>query len=60
MNHAIVVGMDLVPQFKKDTGIQKVHSVFLTDGYSNNIDRKYEFTDEIHPLETKLMIGKVR
>jgi hypothetical protein len=53
LNHAIVAAMDLVPQFKKDTGIQKVHSVFLTDGYSNNIDRKYEFTDEIHPLETK-------
>ena len=53
LNHTIIAAMDLVPQFKKDTGIQKVHSVFLTDGYSNSIDRKYEFTDEIHPLETK-------
>ena len=53
LNHTIIAAMDLVPQFKKDTGVQKVHSVFLTDGYSNSIDRKYEFTDEIHPLETK-------
>ena len=40
LNHSIIITMDLVPQFKKDYGLQKVHTVFLTDGYSNNIDYK--------------------
>ncbi len=53
LNHAIVAAMDLVPQFKKDTGVQKVHTVFLTDGYSNTISNKYSFTDEVHPLDNK-------
>ena len=44
LNHSIVAAMDLVPKFKKDNGLQKVHTVFLTDGASNNIDYKYEFT----------------
>ena len=44
LNHSIVAAMDLVPKFKKDNGLQKVHTVFLTDGSSNNIDYKYEFT----------------
>ena len=37
LNHSIVVAMDLVPKFKKDNGLQKVHTVFLTDGYSNTL-----------------------
>ena len=44
LNHSIVAAMDLVPKFKKDNGLQKVHTVFLTDGASNSIDKKYEFT----------------
>ena len=44
LNHSIVVAMDLVPKFKKDNGLQKVHTVFLTDGASNSIDKKYEFS----------------
>ena len=30
--------MDLIPQFKKTAGVQKMHTVFLTDGASNNIN----------------------
>ena len=37
LNHAIVVAMDLLPKFKKDTGVQKVNTVFLTDGESHYI-----------------------
>ena len=44
LNHSIVAAMDLVPKFKKDNGLQKVHTVFLTDGASNSIDKKYEFS----------------
>jgi len=53
LNHSIVAAMDLVPKFKKDYGLQKVHTVFLTDGSSNNIDYKYEWSDEVHPLDNK-------
>ena len=45
LNHSIVAAMDLIPKFKKDNGLQKVHTVFLTDGASNSIDRKYEWTN---------------
>ena len=37
LNHAIVVAMDLLPKFKKDTGVQKVNTIFLTDGESHQI-----------------------
>ena len=46
LNQSIVVAMDLVPKFKKDNGLQKVHTVFLTDGYSNSLDRKYVYRDK--------------
>jgi len=46
LNHSIVAAMDLVPKFKKDYGLQKVHTVFLTDGASNSIDRKYKWSKE--------------
>ena len=44
LNHSIVAAMDLVPKFKKDNGVQKVHTVFLTDGYSNPITNKYNWS----------------
>ena len=46
LNHSIVAAMDLVPEFKKNYGLQKVHTVFLTDGASNSIDTKYQFSKE--------------
>jgi len=47
--------MDLVPKFKKDNGLQKVHTVFLTDGSSNNIDYKYEWsTEDIRPYSERV------
>ena len=42
LNDAIVCAMDILPQFKKNTGVQKVHSIFLTDGDSNNISSKFD------------------
>ena len=39
LNHAIVVAMDLLPKFKKDTGVQKVNTIFLTDGDSHQIQQ---------------------
>ena len=42
LNDAIVCAMDIVPQFKTKTGVQKVHSIFLTDGDSMNIQSKFD------------------
>ena len=38
LNHAIVAAMKIVPDFQMKHSLQKVHSVFLTDGYSHRID----------------------
>jgi len=55
LNHSIIAAMELVPQFKKDYGLQKVHTVFLTDGSSNNIDYKYEWsTEDIRPYSERV------
>ena len=40
LNHAIVAAMKIVPDFQMKHSLQKVHSVFLTDGYSHRIDGK--------------------
>jgi len=61
LNQTLVVAMDLLPKFKKDNGLQKVHTVFLTDGASNMINQKYTYQSEwedyrkvdINELETK-------
>ena len=55
LNHSIVAAMDLVPKFKKDYGLQKVHTVFLTDGSSNQIDYKYEWSmQDIRPYSERV------
>jgi len=55
LNHSIIAAMDLVPQFKKDYGLQKVHTVFLTDGSSNNIDKKYDWSmQDIRPYSERV------
>ena len=43
LNNAIVYAMDILPKYKKDNGIQKLHTVFLTDGASHNLTGKYEW-----------------
>ena len=54
LNHSIVYAMELIPKFKKDNGIQKVHTVFLTDGSSNSIDSKYEWSmDDNRPYSER-------
>ena len=55
LNHSIVAAMDLIPKFKKDYGLQKVRAVFFTDGSSNNIDYKYEWsTEDIRPYSERV------
>ena len=52
LNSAIVMAMDIIPAFQKASGVQKIHTVFLTDGASDKIQEKYhtykDDYDEIH------------
>ena len=43
LNDAIIAMMDLVPKFKSDTGVQKVNTIFLTDGASNRLEGVYNY-----------------
>ena len=52
LNDAIIAMMELVPKFKKETGVQKVNTIFLTDGASNGLpgmyDYKFDKTNNTH------------
>ena len=37
LNDAIVALMDFLPKYKKTTGVQKINTIFLTDGASNGL-----------------------
>jgi hypothetical protein len=43
LNDAIIAMMELVPKFKKETGVQKVNTIFLTDGASNRLPGVYDY-----------------
>lgn len=46
LNEAIICALDIVPNFKKDTGVEKVNTVFLTDGHGNRLHRYYRHVKE--------------
>jgi len=43
LNEAIIAMMDLVPKFKNDTGVQKVNTIFLTDGASCRLPGVHDY-----------------
>ena len=43
LNEAIIAMMKIVPKFKTENNLQKVHSVFLTDGAGNSLRGKNEW-----------------
>ena len=43
LNEAIIAMMDIVPKFKSETGVQKVNTIFLTDGASNGLQGVYDY-----------------
>jgi hypothetical protein len=43
LNDAIIAMMEIVPKFKRETGVQKVNTIFLTDGASNRTNGVYEY-----------------
>ena len=44
LNDAIIVAHDIIPKFRKQYGLEKVHVVFLTDGESNASDYTRDVT----------------
>ena len=58
LNDAIICAMDLLPAFKKSNGVQKMHTVFLTDGASNPIRNRYVvYSKDGHVSNDKQSIG---
>jgi len=43
LDATIIAMMDIVPQFKKDTGVQKVNTIFLTDGASHHLLGMFDY-----------------
>ena len=43
LNEAIIAMMDIVPKFKSDTGVQKVNTIFLTDGAGSSLEGVYNY-----------------
>ena len=50
LNSAIVAALQVVPEFKKVSGVQKVHTIFLTDGASHKIGGVHKY--QTHDGET--------
>ena len=52
LDTAILVAIDVLPKFKSETGVQKVNTIFLTDGESQAIDWYIDIpTDEYDDRE---------
>ena len=63
LNDAIIAMMEIVPKFKRDTGVQKVNTIFLTDGASHHTPGVYDYrldrnTGE-HYRTTEYLRGKI-
>ena len=67
LNEAIIAMMKIVTKFKNETGVQKVHSIFLTDGAGSSLTAKnewqlntYERSESYgeHVLSTTMIQGK--
>jgi hypothetical protein len=63
LNDAIIAMMEIVPKFKRETGVQKVNTIFLTDGASNRTAGVYEYRLNTetgdHEKVTTSLFGKV-
>ena len=60
LNDAIIAMMDIVPKFKAETGVQKVNTIFLTDGASNNLDGVYDYFLDTATGEHKEIVNSLR
>ena len=60
LNDAIIAMMEIVPKFKAETGVQKVNTIFLTDGASNNLDGVYDYWLDTETGEHKEIVNSLR
>ena len=60
LNDAIIAMMEIVPKFKRDTGVQKVNTIFLTDGASNNLDGVYDYRLDTDTGDHTAVIDRIR
>jgi len=60
LNDAIIAMMEIVPKFKVETGVQKVNTIFLTDGASNNLDGVYDYRLDTETGEHKEIVNSLR
>ncbi len=51
LNDAIVSMLTIAPKFKADTGVQRVNTIFLTDGASNRLDGVYDYKLVTHEAD---------
>ena len=51
LNDTIIAMMDLIPKFKNDTGVQKVNTIFLTDGASIRLSGVFDYNFNSHTNE---------
>ena len=59
LNDAIIAMMEIVPKFKRETGVQKVNTIFLTDGASNRSNGVYEYRLDRDTGEHSEVIGSL-
>jgi len=60
LNDAIIAMMEIVPKFKRDTGVQKVNTIFLTDGASHRTPGVYDYSLDSKTGEHYKITGSLR
>jgi len=60
LNDAIIAMMEIVPKFKAETGVQKVNTIFLTDGNSNNMEGVYDYRLDTDTGDHTPVINRIR
>jgi len=60
LNDAIIAMMEIVPKFKRDTGVQKVNTIFLTDGASHRTPGVYDYSLDTKTGEHYKITGHLR
>ena len=60
LNDAIIAMMEIVPKFKAETGVQKVNTIFLTDGASNNLEGVYDYWLDTETGNHKEIVNALR
>ena len=52
LGHAAACALEFVPKYKRETGVQKINTVFLTDGCGSLLDRVYHINTNLRTGDT--------